>query len=405
MVSDDHREEHIMMANRSSPISMDTTVKASAKWRNLVAYWILGLCNNYGYVVMLSAAADMLEESKEETKQEKECNPISTGAILLADIIPSLVVKFVSPFLPFYIHIRVAVCVILATTGFLLVAFSQEHWVSLTGVVITSLSSGLGEVSYLQYSSFYDKNVVSTWSSGTGGAGVFGALSYVLLQKLGLRTALLIMLTIPALMAVAFWGILTKPVLSETLKTVHTQINLEEVEEPLVALKKKLAKIPGLMKYMIPLFLVYLFEYFINQGMFELIAFDGEFLDKKEQYRWLQVDYQIGVFISRSSVNLLYVKHIWIMSVFQAINVVLFTTQAIYSYIPAFWIILILTLWEGLLGGSAYVNTFYKISKDVPEEDKQFSMATTSFADTIGITLAGVLAIVAHNEICDYFNS
>lgn len=31
------------------------------RWRNLVAFWILGLCNNYGYVVMLSAAHDILE--------------------------------------------------------------------------------------------------------------------------------------------------------------------------------------------------------------------------------------------------------------------------------------------------------------------------------------------------------
>lgn len=28
--------------------------------RNLAAFWILGLCNNYGYVVMLSAAHDIL---------------------------------------------------------------------------------------------------------------------------------------------------------------------------------------------------------------------------------------------------------------------------------------------------------------------------------------------------------
>lgn len=37
----------------------------------------------------------------------------------------------------------------------------------------------------------------------------------------------------------------------------------------------------------------------------------------------------------------------------------------------------------------------------VPEEDKQFSMATTSFADTIGITIAGIAAIAVHNKICD----
>lgn len=33
--------------------------------RQLLAYWILGICNNYGYVVMLSAAKDILHDHKE----------------------------------------------------------------------------------------------------------------------------------------------------------------------------------------------------------------------------------------------------------------------------------------------------------------------------------------------------
>lgn len=33
------------------------------KCGNLVAYWILGLCNNFGYVVMLSAAHDILSQN------------------------------------------------------------------------------------------------------------------------------------------------------------------------------------------------------------------------------------------------------------------------------------------------------------------------------------------------------
>lgn len=30
------------------------------KWRNTLSFWILGMCNNYGYVVMLSAAIDII---------------------------------------------------------------------------------------------------------------------------------------------------------------------------------------------------------------------------------------------------------------------------------------------------------------------------------------------------------
>lgn len=34
--------------------------KDTGRWRDLTAYWLLGLCNNYGYVVMLSAAHDII---------------------------------------------------------------------------------------------------------------------------------------------------------------------------------------------------------------------------------------------------------------------------------------------------------------------------------------------------------
>jgi CLN3 protein len=32
--------------------------------QDLVAFWILGLCNNYGYVVMLTAATDIVKKEE-----------------------------------------------------------------------------------------------------------------------------------------------------------------------------------------------------------------------------------------------------------------------------------------------------------------------------------------------------
>lgn len=98
---------------------------------------------------------------------------------------------------------------------------------------------------------------------------------------------------------------------------------------------------------------------------FELIKIKNDFVEPDKQYHWLQVDYQIGVFLSRSSVNLFHFRYIWVFSLLQLLNVAIFTTEAIYYYIPYFWIILLLTFWEGLLGGAAYVNTFYRISSEV----------------------------------------
>jgi len=49
------------------------------------------------------------------------------------------------------------------------------------------------------------RNVISTWSSGTGAAGILGASSYAGLTALGLSAvnSLLMMLVVPALMATA----------------------------------------------------------------------------------------------------------------------------------------------------------------------------------------------------------
>lgn len=139
--------------------------------------------------------------------------------------------------------------------------------------------------------------------------------------------------------------------------------------------------------------------HFYNR-QFELIYFPNIWLDHSEQYRWLQVDYQIGVFISRSSVNIVQFNKLWLMAVFQFVNVFIFTFEVIYFFMPSIWIIFALVFWEGLLGGGAYVNTFYRMSKEIPERKRNFALGIVPIGDAIGIALAGFLAIPAHNAIC-----
>ncbi|XP_034657384.1 battenin [Drosophila subobscura] len=377
-------------------------------WRDLTSYWILGLCNNYGYVVMLSAAHDIIKQfnptdDDEASATGRNCHLVSTGAILLADVLPSLFVKMLMPFFPFWVNFRIAVAVACSAAGFLLVGFAHAEWMALLGVIITSASSGIGETTFLAYSSRYNKNVISTWSSGTGGAGVIGSLSYATLRDLDVspRNTMLIMLVFPAIEAFAFWLLLRRPQVDILpVTTVESTEVLISDDKPLVGFKEKLSYIKHLFKYMLPLCLVYFFEYFINQGLFELVYFENIFLDKDSQYRWLNVDYQIGVFISRSSVNIFQLDKIWLMSIFQFINVIYFLTEVILWYTPSIWIVFVIVLWEGLLGGGAYVNTFYRMSKEISPERQQFAMAMVVQSDSYGIALAGFLAIPVHNAIC-----
>lgn len=142
----------------------------------------------------------------------------------------------------------------------------------------------------------------------------------------------------------------------------------------------------------------HLFLFFCIQ--MELVYFKNIWIDHKKQYRWFQVDYQIGVFISRSSVNLIQINHIWLMSVLQLINVGIFLSEVLFYFIPTIWIIFALIFWEGLLGGAAYVNTFYRLSQEIPDNRRNFAMGIVTMSDSIGVTLAGMIAIPAHNAIC-----
>lgn len=48
-----------------------------------------------------------------------------------------------------------------------------------------------------------------------------------------------------------------------------------------------------------------------------MIYFENIWLTHAEQYRWYQVLYQLGVFVSRTSVNLFPIEKIWILTILQ----------------------------------------------------------------------------------------
>lgn len=102
--------------------------------------------------------------------------------------------------------------IFLSAFSFLLTAFSTAHWMTYLGIVSASVSGGLGEVTFLAYSAHFDSMMIAFWSSGTGGAGIFGAISYAFFtQFLTPRTTLKVMLVIPCLLAVAFYAVIKKP--------------------------------------------------------------------------------------------------------------------------------------------------------------------------------------------------
>ena len=114
--------------------------------------------------------------------------------------------------------------------------------------------------------------------------------------------------------------------------------------------------------------------------------------------------YQCGVLVSRSSLSCLQVRRIYLLSALQGVNLLLLSLQAVYWTLAGdsgLALIFLFIFWEGLLGGAAYVNTFFRISEESEDRDKQFALGIASLADSSAIGVAGLVALPLHNLICD----
>ncbi|EYC45523.1 hypothetical protein Y032_0425g1239 [Ancylostoma ceylanicum] len=418
------------------------TTKKSPDTRNMISFWIFGLCNNFTFSMMLSAAQDILSKQNRTSQfnhnvtdvcipeiTHRICSPTSAGVVLLCNIVPALMVKL---FCPFVMHrvpygIRHLVICTLQVTSLLMTAFSNSVPAALLGVCVASLAGGLGETTFLGLAGHYSKNTIATWSSGTGMAGLIGAFSYAgmtdaRLLALSPTRAMLVMLVMPAIFAFTYYVVLVK---APTVRKISVNRPSEWFSNGLPEKKgpppdvdnssvefaaqtgivDQLRTTKSLLRYMIPMFLVYLAEYLINQGLLELTVFDcvhGYGNSPASQYRWYQVMYQVGVFVSRSSLKFIQFNMtlIALMPLLQLLNLVFLTFNAIYAFVPHFGMVCAIILYEGLIGGGSYVNTFHHIHKKVDPSIREFALSTVSLADTLGILVAALTAIPLHNAIC-----
>ena len=399
--------------------------------------------------------------------------------VLLADVLPSFATKLVAPY---FIHrvpysARIPVLVALSSTGMCLIAMTPATAsvpVKLAGVVLASLSSGGGELSFLGLTHYYGPLSLAAWGGGTGAAGLVGAGLYVLLTDwlaFSVRSSLLSSAVLPLIMLVSFFGILPREPLtyaghgrSTAAPKEHRydavaggdmsdddddddgQDNGEDsglgVRASASASSSLLAAASGavssaygadeedghaargihqpttfaanvrraralFLPYMLPLLLVYIAEYTVNQGVVPTVLFPlpgSPFSEYRAFYPFYGFLYQLGVFVSRSSTPFYRVHNLYLPCILQVVNLLVLTLQSIYfdSFLPSVYLVFLIIFWEGLLGGAVYVNTFAEIMENVPESDREFSLGATSVSDSGGICVAGFLGMVMEVGLCNW---
>ena len=405
--------------------------------RTFISFLTFGLLNNILYVVILSAAVDLVGSLTPK------------AVVLLADILPAFIIKLTAPFfihkIP-YTH-RIWSLMILSSLGMVIISMSGEKAILLKilGICMASLSSGLGELTFLQLTHFYAEIYsIGGFSMGTGFAGLGGSFMFLLLTSIfGLESwvCLLMFAVVPMGFVVVYYVVLPR---GETIyqrmdnldrgldnsldrdldnsldhsldnsldhsldnSLDHsldrdTNTNTSHFSHTISLIK------PLLKPFMIPLCTVYISEYVINQGISPTLLFPLKDLPSWlfKSYRDLYVVYgflyQLGVFISRSSITFgIRFRNLYIFSVLQFVNVIILLFQSVYS-IPFshIWLLLVLILYEGLLGGFSYVNTFVSVSEDTPKSRREFSMGVVGMSDSLGIVLAGVINWFLERNLC-----
>ncbi|KAK9377834.1 batten's disease protein Cln3, partial [Lipomyces chichibuensis] len=429
-------ERELELENAIQPQPLPPTT--SSRSRLFAAFWIYGLINNVLYVIILSAALDLVGAD------------VPKATVLLADVMPSFFVKLTAPF---YVHripykIRIFILVALSLFGMQCVALTTSISARLFGVVLASSSSGLGELTFLQLTHFYSPLSMAAFSSGTGGAGLAGSFLYLVATtwlRLSVRGTIFASSLLPLLFFFAFFWIMPLPdphlasqsstfassartpaysliqheessmsasvssPINDDQESLHSRIDFsksQSLEQIMESMNRTFSRLgPLFFPYMLPLMLVYIGEYVINQGISPTLLFPIEempFTYYRDAYVTYGTLYQLGVFISRSSSPFVRIRRLYVPATLQLVNVVILTVQSMYAFIPNVYIIMIIIFYEGLLGGAAYINTFLLVSETIAIEDREFAMGAVGVSDSGGIVVAGTICLYLETFLCAY---
>ena len=402
-------------ASRSSSVSDASPRRV---WMSVaLGFFLCGIFNNITYVVMLSAAKDILQGSL-------------VSYVLLADDMPALVAQFMSPFFPgFTFRARVMTVAVLNVVALAIVSSVAAPELRLLGVVVASLAFGLGESTFFSLLAHFDVTAISGFSSGTGGAGMLGAgLYYVLTDVLFLSWQNALRMVAAMIPIYAFsYNLLIAP---NRWKFDAVQAGKGKKSdgstggggggggggsgggsgmggggggsmgsgEDSGGIRGQVAKIrrSGVFWYFLPLFVMYIITFATNHAV--LPHLHGP---HKGNYVLFFFAYQVAVFVSRSSLKVLQLHrrlHLWLLVFGQflcfAALLLLALDELEMSMDPA-----VVVAFMGLLSGSAYVNTFNLIRTNTAAQYREFAMGFASVATTAGPVVAALSGMLLERYI------
>jgi len=162
---------------------------------------------------------------------------------------------------------------------------------------------------------------------------------------------------------------------------------------------KRFIFIVKLWPYMVPLFLLYWWQYSIQVGAWSTVAFNPSQISdhnaRDKGYKHLNLSYQCAVFLARSCGSYLKANLcvLWILPVLQLGFLIFFIFNAAGENFVKGWILLVPAFCVGFIAGYFYVNAFCMLTYRLPKKFHEFALFSASQANSIGIMAANICSL------------
>lgn len=391
-------------------------------FRDFFGLLIFGAINNYFYVLVNSAAQSLCTEFEREQW---------IGAILWCNIAFGLVARLINMTVSEKFGLRIAINSVMMAIGVGGVVLSLTlgrayFWLCLLSIIFIGTASSFGESVILCYLKKFPSELVGAWSSGTGFAGVIGTLSYTLFQIQGIALSDRMVFTVvsPLILVyiLLFYVVIKVPEMPPEAGALLPEQQQQQQHDAVVVAEEapinaaapddapresrcqRLGRCIGYVWWpSLNLILVYFFEYVACMGGSNR-AQGGDWRHSenwfiRKSYVILNLCYQTGVLVSRSSLSLVKIRHVEVLSVIQGANMAFWLVQATIHFVegyPIIWVLFLHMVFTGLMGGASYVNVFYLVLHDdtVPKKDRELATNIAALSNTFGITSAAITILL-----------
>lgn len=367
-------------------------------------YFVLGVINNSGYTMINTSAQDLATNFGKKDLM---------GAFQLCLSILSILLRFLnSQYLlrvPHALKIGIVVCIwVCGYTIFYSAFYITDSWLGFGTCLLATLLIGnfasIANVTAVGFMKTFPARVVSGFSSGTGFAGIVGSGITLMSKVVSLPFSMLCLIFIPVSICYFFIFRLIqaqkKTVPGEEVNPIQDARGNQNMSFENIRISFRHLGSP-----IINLTLVYYLEYaclvsFIDRANPKYDEKDDVAFIRRYAVICLSLTYQIGVFISRSSLPIIKIERVTLITIGQFIVYLIFFSVAIWKWLDVYGQIPLMFIC-GLFGGSSFVNCYYLVMKNdtIDKSVREVAIGVMGIFNEIGVISASIFSLFISNFV------